>query len=321
MPVRSAPQERVRLASSSVVIFGRHRRAASVTSLGHMTSSRDRSALRRAAGASRRPPRLPRRRTQRRKSTRKPSATTSSSGPRGRASSNGASRSRARSNGTSRSLAGLPTANSTCRSTVSTVTCAPAAATRSPIYYEGEPGDRWTITYARTARRRLPLRQRPAQARNRARRSRRDLHADDSRAAGRDARLRAHRRRAFGDLRRLLTRIDRRPRQRLAVRRADHRRLRLAARQEGSAQAQLRRGDGANAFDPALRRREPRRRRGVRCTRGATTGGTTSSPGSRRVRARGDERRRSALPSLHERHDGQAEGHQAHDGRLSHARR
>ena len=73
---------------------------------------------------------------------------------------------------------------------------------------------------SRVARRRLPLRQRPAQAGHQEGRPRRHLHADDSGAAGRDAGVRAHRRGAFGDLRRLLARFDRGPRQRRAVRRA-----------------------------------------------------------------------------------------------------
>ena len=99
----------------------------------------------------------------------------------------------------------------------------------------------------RAARRGVPLRQRPAQPRHQEGRPRRDLHADDRRAAGGDAGLRAHRRGALGDLRRLLAGRDRRPRQRRGVRRADHRRSRLAARQEGPAQRKLRRGDRARA--------------------------------------------------------------------------
>jgi hypothetical protein len=88
------------------------------------------------------------------------------------------------------------------------------------------------ITYARAAARGVPLRERSACARHQERRPRRDLHADDSGVAGRDARLRAHRRGALGDLRRLRARRDRRPRQRRGVRRDHHRRSGLAARQE-----------------------------------------------------------------------------------------
>ena len=134
----------------------------------------------------------------------------------------------------------------------------------------------------RTARRRLPLRQRLAQARHQERRSRRDLHADDSGTSGRDARLRAHRRGALGDLRRLLARIDRRSRQRRAVRRAHHRRLGLAARQQSSAQTQLRHRDGTDAVDPALHRRASASATRSSCTKAATTGGARSSPASRR---------------------------------------
>ena len=74
------------------------------------------------------------------------------------------------------------------------------------------------------ARRCVPLRKCAAQARHQEGRSRRDLHGMIAAAAGRDAGMRAHRRGAFGDLRRFLAGCDRRSRQRLFVRRADHRR-------------------------------------------------------------------------------------------------
>ena len=141
------------------------------------------------------------------------------------------------------------------------------AATRSPTIIEGEPGDRWTITYSELLDDVCQLCERSAQARHQEGRSRRDLHADDPRAAGRDAGMRAHRRGALGDLRRLLARLDRRPRQRLGVRRDHHRRLRLAPRAEGPAQTQLRHRDGADAFDRALHRRQSRRRRGLHARR------------------------------------------------------
>ena len=95
---------------------------------------------------------------------------------------------------------------------------------------------------SRAARRRVPLCQRPARARHKERRSRRDLHADDSGTAVALLGLRAHRRGALGDLRRLLARFDRRPRERCGVRRDYHRRLRLAPRQATAVQARRRRG-------------------------------------------------------------------------------
>ena len=49
----------------------------------------------------------------------------------------------------------------------------------------------------RAARRRQPIRQRLAQARNSSRRSRRDLYADDPRTSRRDAGLRSNRRRSL----------------------------------------------------------------------------------------------------------------------------
>ncbi len=132
------------------------------------------------------------------------------------------------------------------------------------------------------ARRRLQVRERAAQARHQEGRSRRDLHADDSRAAGRDAGVRAHRRGAFGDLRRILARLDHRSRQRRGMRRDHHRRSRLAPRQQGSAQAQLRHRDGKDAVGQALHRGQARRRRQSSCTRAATIGGAKLSPVNRR---------------------------------------
>ncbi len=168
------------------------------------------------------------------------------------------------------------------------------------------------------ARRGLPLRERTARARHQERRPRRDLHADDRRAAGRDARLRADRRRALGDLRRLLARLDRRSRQRLGVRRDHHRRPGLAARQQGAAQGERRRSDRQrDAVAAARDRREARRRSGDDARTVATCGGTISSAISARyVRARAHERRGPALPALHVGDDGEAERDQAHHRRL-----
>ena len=90
-------------------------------------------------------------------------------------------------------------------------------------------------------------RQRPAPARRRQRRPRRDLHADDPRAADRDARLRPDRRAAHRRLRRLLGRGAVRPDQRRRGEGRDHRRRRLATRQAGGAQAGRRRGPRVDA--------------------------------------------------------------------------
>ena len=74
-------------------------------------------------------------------------------------------------------------------------------------------------------------------ARHREGRPRRDLHADDPRAADRDARLRADRRPAHGRLRRILSRGPRRAYQRRRREGRHHRRRRLAARQPGQPEA------------------------------------------------------------------------------------
>ena len=74
-------------------------------------------------------------------------------------------------------------------------------------------------------------RQRPQGARHRDRRPGRHLHADDPRAADRDAGLRPARRAPHGRLRRLLRRGPVRPDQRRPGQARDHGRRRLAARQ------------------------------------------------------------------------------------------
>ena len=74
-------------------------------------------------------------------------------------------------------------------------------------------------------------------------RSRRDLPADDPRDRGRDARLRAHRRRPHGDLRRLLGDGGAGPRRGRGRRGRRHGGRRLAAGQGGAAQGRGGRGD------------------------------------------------------------------------------
>src|SRR5580704_15995492 len=98
--------------------------------------------------------------------------------------------------------------------------------------------------------------------------------------------------------------IDRRPCQRCTMRRADYGRLRLAAGCQGSAQAQLRCRDGAHPDGKALHRSASNRRRRLhaRGTRLLVERGRRGTV--RRVRTRGDERRRPALPPVHERYDG-----------------
>ncbi len=160
--------------------------------------------------------------------------------------------------------------------------------------------------------------QRAARARHRDRRPGRDLHADDPRAADRDARLRPDRRAAYGRVRRLLRGGALRPDQRRAGEARHHRRRRLAARQGDRSEAGRRRGRPVDARRSstssssaawATHSRAARRWRPA-----ATSGGTTSSTASpttaRPVAAR---QRAHALPALHVGHDRQAEGHHPHD--------
>ena len=87
-----------------------------------------------------------------------------------------------------------------------------------------------------TASRGLPVRKCPEAKRHSKRRSRHHLHADDSRSGDRDAGLRAHRRGAFGRVRRLQRRQHSRSHRRLRSDRGHHRRWRLSARRDRSAE-------------------------------------------------------------------------------------
>ncbi len=147
-------------------------------------------------------------------------------------------------------------------------------------------------------------------------RPRRDLPRHGARAADGAPGLRAHRRRALGDLRRLLGAVARRAHQRRRVRGADHGRRRLAQGRDRAAQGGRRRGAGRLPDDRARARRAPHRARD-RLGRGPRPlVPRPRSRGRRLVRARAHERRGPALPALHLGHDRQAEGHRAHDGRL-----
>ena len=188
-------------------------------------------------------------------------------------------------------------------------------------YFEGRAGRPPHDHLSRAARRRVPLRQRPARARHPQGRSRRHLHADDSRASGRDARLRAHRRGALGDLRRLLARLDRRPRQR---RRSASRSSPPTAAGGAAHKVPLKRNcDIAMERTPSIRHCIVARRIGddVFMHDGRDYWWNEVVAGQPATcEPERDERRRPALPALHERHDGQAQGHQAHDRRLPDAR-
>ena len=90
----------------------------------------------------------------------------------------------------------------------------------------------------------------------------------------RDARLRAARRAAHGRLRRLLRRLALRPAQRHGLRGADHAGRGVAARHDGAAEADRRRGAGRRAAARELRRPAPDRQRGPDGPRAGTPAGT-----------------------------------------------
>ena len=121
---------------------------------------------------------------------------------------------------------------------------------KAAIIWEGEPGDRRTLTYFDLYRQVVDVRQRAEVARRQQGRPRRDLPAADSRAGDRDARLRAHRRRPHRRLRRLQRRVAARSHQRLAGAPARHRRRRLSPRHRSSPLKQM--ADEALAGTPSI---------------------------------------------------------------------
>ena len=168
---------------------------------------------------------------------------------------------RRRSNGTSRSRAGSATASSTCRSTAWIDTCATDAATRSPTTTRASRAIAASITYREllddvcrfaNGLRKLGHRKGDRVA------IYMPMIPELPVAMLACARIGAAHSVIFGGF---SPGLDRRSRQRRPMRRADHRRLRMAPRREGAAQAQLRRRDGEDALDQALHRRPARRRR------------------------------------------------------------
>ena len=113
---------------------------------------------------------------------------------------------------------------------------------KAALIWEGEPGDRRTLTYWDLYRAGRQVRERPEVARREEGRPRRALPAADPGARHRDARLRPHRRGPQRRVRRLQRRVAARPHQRRAGGPARHRRRRLPARPGRAAQADGRRG-------------------------------------------------------------------------------
>ena len=247
-------------------------------------------------------------------------ATSRRSGRSGRASgSTGRRRSRRPSSGTCRSPSGSSAASST-----SAYNCVDRHVERGlgdkvAYHWIGEPGDTRTLTYARPPARGQQGGQRAQGARRRDRRPGRDLHADDPRAADRDARLRPDRRAAHGRLRRLLAealsgRINDCGAKVLITADGGWRRGKAVglkhARRRGAGRhpddrARPRRATGSATTCHMVHDRRPRRL--VARHRRPPVRGLPAGPG--RLRAH-------ALPALHLGHDGQAQGHPAHDRRL-----
>ena len=126
---------------------------------------------------------------------------------------------------------------------------------KAAFIWEGEPGDRRTLTYFDLYRQVCQFANVLKVARREEGRSCRAVSAAHPRARDFDARMRAHRRGALRCLRRLQRRVASRPHQRLVMQGARHRRRRLAPRPDRAAQADRRRSAQGHAIDRARRHR------------------------------------------------------------------
>ena len=155
---------------------------------------------------------------------------------------------------------------------------------RVAYYYEGEPVGRARGDHVPAAARRgRSGRERPEGARRREGHAGRHLHGHGAWPSGRDARVRAARRAAHGRLRRLLRRVARRPAERHALRGAPDAGRELPARNGRPAEAERRRGARVVPGRSYRRRRSAHARRRADDARAATSRGTSSSRGSRRI--------------------------------------
>ena len=188
---------------------------------------------------------------------------------------------------------------------------------RLPLARRGGRGARRHLR--RPAPRRPEARQRAEGPRRLQGRRRRDLPADDPRGRGGDARLRADRRDPQRRVRRLQRRVGQGADRVLRGQDADHRRRRPPQGQDGADQGAGRRGDRRPRGHD--RRRPARRQRRADEGRARPLVPRGAREGRRRVPGRADGRRGPALHPLHERLDGEAEGHPAHDRRLPDRRR
>ena len=194
---------------------------------------------------------------------------------------------------------------------------------KAALIWEGEPGDRRTLTYwdlyVEVQKFANVLKKLGVEAR----RSRRDLHAAHSRSRDRDARLYANRRGALGRVRRLLAeslrdRINDAKCKVLVTADGGYRRGAIVPLKRNSDKAiegcptiehvvVVQRRPGAAGDEAFADMKEGRDHWWHRLMHDA----------ARRLRAREDGRRRRPLHPLHVGHDGKAEGHRSHDRRIS----
>jgi hypothetical protein len=190
---------------------------------------------------------------------------------------------------------------------------------RAALIWEGEPGDRRTLTYWDLFRQVSAFANVLKSLGVEARRPDRAVPAAHPRAGHRDARVRPDRRRPQRGLRRLQRRVAPRPHQRRAGRAARHRRRRLPPRADRAPQADGRRGSRTrrpSRTSSSCSARPARHSRG-RAGRARPLVPPPDAARLGRLPARGDGQRGHALHPLHVRHDGEAEGHRPHDRRLS----
>ena len=219
----------------------------------------------------------------------RPTRTTAATGPSSPATtSSGTSRSRRRSTSPRRrSTSGSPTAqlNASYNCLDRHLDTTP---NRCAIIFEADDGTVTRVTYKRALRARLPVRQRPEEARHQEGRPRPHLPADVDRGGRRDAGLRADRRDPLGRVRRLLG--QERPRAHRRRRRAPghHRRRPDARRQGNRAEARGRRGAGDGRLRARSRVSSSTAAPAATSpgTTSATSGGTTSSPACRTTAGR-----------------------------------
>ena len=225
------------------------------------------------------------------------------------------------STGSRRTRSGSSAASSTSASTASIATCAAARRNKAAIIWEGEPGDRRTLTYCdllpRGLRRSPTCSSRSASRRAIASRIYLPLIPELAIAMLACARIGAVHSVVFGGFsaESLRDRIND-----AQARAARHRRRRLPPRPDRAAQADRRRSARATrrrSSTSSSSSARPARRFPVDMQEGRDHWyHRLMQDASPYVRARADGRRGHALHPLHLRHDRQAEGHRPHDRRL-----